>query len=276
MDIASLRPKTKPNVMELAKEAGLVVSDWGNFKGGPSKAASNPKYCYEWAFSDPGRLVIANIWYTALQQKDGDIFYHLDLSGTAPNASINPTTVARRRRMAFALEHAKSINLPIRVIICDGKRRSDDPLGKKASSVSGRLLDSEPWMVVESKDGKFILQRGLNASFSDQFDTADVGDNDPKKREITTQQFERDKSVRERVLKRSAGMCEYCRAPGFPTAAGSIYLETHHIIPLSEGGPDTDTNVIALCPNDHRKAHHGQDRDNMRKILTEKISSIHL
>ncbi|WP_407646473.1 HNH endonuclease [Henriciella aquimarina] len=41
--------------------------------------------------------------------------------------------------------------------------------------------------------------------------------------------------------------------------SGALYLETHHIQPLAEGGADTLTNVIALCPNDHRKAHYGLD-----------------
>jgi 5-methylcytosine-specific restriction protein A len=31
------------------------------------------------------------------------------------------------------------------------------------------------------------------------------------------------------------------------------YLETHHVISLSEQGPGKVTNVIALCPNDHRR-----------------------
>ena len=41
-------------------------------------------------------------------------------------------------------------------------------------------------------------------------------------------------------------------------------METHHIVPLSEGGSDGDDNVAALCPNHHREAHYGVDRDQIQ------------
>jgi len=33
--------------------------------------------------------------------------------------------------------------------------------------------------------------------------------------------------------------------------------EVHHIVPRSEGGPNDPSNLIVLCPNDHRKADRG-------------------
>ncbi len=80
-------------------------------------------------------------------------------------------------------------------------------------------------------------------------------------REVTMMVRDRSAAVRERVLRRACGVCELCGEPGFVTAAGSIYLETHHVIPLSLEGPDHDSNVVALCPNDHRRAHFGIDRE---------------
>lgn len=44
------------------------------------------------------------------------------------------------------------------------------------------------------------------------------------------------------------GRCGYC-----DTIFG--YLDTHHIIPLSENGPDIPSNITYLCPNCHRLAH---------------------
>ena len=38
----------------------------------------------------------------------------------------------------------------------------------------------------------------------------------------------------------------------------SPYLEVHHIHLLAEGGDDSVDNARALCPNCHRKAHHGE------------------
>ena len=46
-----------------------------------------------------------------------------------------------------------------------------------------------------------------------------------------------------------------------------MFLETHHVIALSEGGPDVEWNVVAICPNDHRRAHYGEDRIALRKRL---------
>ena len=40
--------------MDLVKLAGVDVSDWANFKG--KHASTNPKYCYEWSFIEPGKL----------------------------------------------------------------------------------------------------------------------------------------------------------------------------------------------------------------------------
>jgi 5-methylcytosine-specific restriction endonuclease McrA len=77
--------------------------------------------------------------------------------------------------------------------------------------------------------------------------------------------YERLKWVRDIALKRAGGRCELssCQAYGFRKGDGSVYLETHHVIPLSAGGLDSPTNVIALCPNHHREAHYGELRDEM-------------
>lgn len=55
------------------------------------------------------------------------------------------------------------------------------------------------------------------------------------------------------------GICETCHtpAPFHRKKNGTPYLEVHHVIFLSDGGDDTVENTQALCPNCHRKAHHG-------------------
>ena len=57
----------------------------------------------------------------------------------------------------------------------------------------------------------------------------------------------------------------------FRSKAGSLYLESHHIIPLSEGGVDHPSNVIALCPNHHREAHYSESALDLRSVFLEKI-----
>ena len=84
---------------------------------------------------------------------------------------------------------------------------------------------------------------------------------DPRTRTITS--YPRDPRVREEVLKRAKGKCEFCGTLGFECEDGGRYLESHHIIRLADDGEDRRTNVIALCPNDHRKAHYGVNRDEL-------------
>ncbi|MCK8607261.1 HNH endonuclease [Apilactobacillus ozensis] len=52
------------------------------------------------------------------------------------------------------------------------------------------------------------------------------------------------------------GKCQLCNknAP-FCEKDGTPFLEVHHIQWLSKGGPDTIDNVIAICPNCHRRMH---------------------
>ncbi|MOA40243.1 HNH endonuclease [compost metagenome] len=54
---------------------------------------------------------------------------------------------------------------------------------------------------------------------------------------------------------------------------GGTYLETHHIIPLSEGGLDTVENVIALTADAHRQTHFGVGRDELRVRCLEIVAA---
>ncbi len=67
----------------------------------------------------------------------------------------------------------------------------------------------------------------------------------------------RNQTLREKVLRRARGVCEYCGKESFSRESGGKYLETHHVIHLKNQGPDSLTNLIALCANDHREVHFG-------------------
>lgn len=69
----------------------------------------------------------------------------------------------------------------------------------------------------------------------------------------------RDAKVAALALVRSKGICEECgsQAPFNRKSDSQPYLEIHHKIRLADHGPDTLENVLALCPNCHRKAHYG-------------------
>jgi hypothetical protein len=52
-NLHSLKRTQHRRVKDLVANAGLDISDSGNFDGGPEKAISNPKYCYQWSFVQP-------------------------------------------------------------------------------------------------------------------------------------------------------------------------------------------------------------------------------
>lgn len=81
----------------------------------------------------------------------------------------------------------------------------------------------------------------------------------PRKVVVTKTVFIRDPDVVAEALLRASGKCEECASPApfIRKADGHPYLEVHHKIPLAGGGRDTMDNVLALCPNCHRKAHYG-------------------
>ena len=87
--------------------------------------------------------------------------------------------------------------------------------------------------------------------------------------------YKRSKAVRDYVLARAEGLCEGCNLPApFMRSSGEPYLEPHHTLRISDGGPDIPTAVIALCPNCHRRVHNGGDGESYNQNLMKKLISI--
>ncbi len=275
MNLEFLKPKEKFRVMDLVKSAGIDVIDWANFKGGFDKAASNPKYCYEWSYEDRKKdLIILNLWYDGLMIEKNIIFQKLNLRETAENV-VNGTQKRRAIKMDFSLQHAARLALDVRVIICAGRRRKDSNTSSKAEK---RFLDTETWYIdsYDSDSGECKLNRGVRSiAYIDQFSIVDTSEGVAKKKESKISAYERSPKVRSGALSRASGKCEWCGEAGFKTKSGSIYLETHHIQPLSEGGEDNEQNVIALCPNHHREAHFSEDHLELKKQLVKLRSTAH-
>ena len=97
----------------------------------------------------------------------------------------------------------------------------------------------------------------------------DLGTDTPDRAKTLVWTYSRDPKVRAEVLRLADGKCEYCGALGFFKSNGTRYLECHHIIALANDGEDPLTNVIALCPNDHRAAHFGQNAAELEVRMIE-------
>lgn len=173
-----------------------------------------------------------------------------------------------------AIQEADRNGLPIRVIVNDGKMREADDPKAKASTVQRRLLDPLPWAVTsyDRKTGQCTLTRGAIAKGSaDQFDVPRDEDEPVARIEVSSSVFVRDPVLRAAALRRANGRCEFCLSPGFAMSDGRVFLETHHVIPLSEGGRDSADNVAAVCPNHHREAHHGSRAAAIRGTLLSRL-----
>ena len=74
------------------------------------------------------------------------------------------------------------------------------------------------------------------------------------------------------AIQRSKGICESCEtAAPFTTRNGTPYLEVHHLIPISQGGPDHPENVAAVCPNCHRRTEKSKDSYEFNSAIVKKI-----
>jgi hypothetical protein len=231
------------------------VSDWANFEGGKARAAANPRYCFEWSFVEPKKVAVVNLWFEQMKPRGQDIVFDLN---------FHVGSDARGKRNQARVKQAINEKLPFRIIVLDGDM--DECI------VSKRQLDPAIWRVtkLDQNTGDYTLTRDAH-HFIDQFSIQETPDRKPERREVSGHAFVRSSAVRDNVLLRADGKCEWCGQLGFQTADDRIYLETHHVVPLSENGSDTERNVAALCPNHHREAHHGEKRNEMRKKLLERL-----
>ena len=299
--LASLRPTQRSFVMDLVKEAGIDVTCWSITAKGKSvkKPRANPAYCFNWSFGSEHEGFLVCIWHGSMKLMGSssglEIVYSDNLKKLASELEridkdpMQPPLDRNRARMkahrARALDRALQLSfrdkLAVRVMVLDGNKKHLGVVGKESAIVTKRNLDPQSWFVhsYDDETGSAVLVRGVIPSvgplteskkptYVDQFS----GPPEVLTRDITVIVRARSAAVRQAVLNRAAGECELCHEAGFVTTAGSIYLETHHVVPLAESGSDHPSNVVAICPKDHRRAHYAEDRDEIANKLTEYLN----
>ncbi|QSI78778.1 HNH endonuclease [Niveibacterium microcysteis] len=297
--LTTLQPRQAAAVMDLLDQAGIDTTPWHTKADGSpvARPRANPSFCYEWTFGGEDEPVALCIWHEHLTIVDEQIVFDGNLRALALTLDPiaidrrNPTDVRNRarnqakraREFDSQVRKAYQGSKVIRAILLAGETRDDKAPGTDASEVDFRLLDPEAWYAhsYEMNTGSFRLIRGRQTlaqesavtsiasepEFVDQFDIPEPAE----KTSTSGTTYPRSSEVRKAVLNRAKGKCECCGSMGFKMKDGSIFLETHHVIPLSEKGPDAEWNVAAICANDHREAHFGSDRKAIQAFLVEKL-----
>jgi len=100
-----------------------------------------------------------------------------------------------------------------------------------------------------------------------------TGESAPTPQSSTRTTYSRSEVVKEYALRVADGVCQGCGqdAP-FEGTDGEPFLEVHHLQRRSDGGADHPDNVIALCPNCHRRVHYGQDGEEFNQQLIERTA----
>ena len=125
---------------------------------------------------------------------------------------------------------------------------------------------SVPQIEFEEQVSRFRREKDLQAP---------QGNATPNRQVKESTSFNRDPKVVAWVLKNSDGICESCNEPApFSKPDGDFYLEVHHLRRLADGGSDTITNAVAVCPNCHRRLHYANDRDEVLLTLYRGVSRL--
>lgn len=157
-----IRPKRKDRVYDSVEAAGVDVTDWEQSSADPRRKRMNPKYCYNWSFVQPGKVVVASLWHAEMQPRGATVIHAKNFR---EDARLNAPKQAWRKRatdLDEALHLAHSHGIPVRVIILDGgrMRQSGNPRSQ-ASRPERRQLDNREWRVehYDEKTGDHILIR---------------------------------------------------------------------------------------------------------------------
>jgi 5-methylcytosine-specific restriction protein A len=231
---------------------------------------------YYWsAKSDNDKRVIVTIWDDEITEGKHLI---IPLAEPFPPWTKLPGFFEMKRH----IELAKQGNVELLGVLCHPKDPNAVPR-ERAYYDDSKLLTLD---IASEPDGVYVVVTGevsveaarqgpVNQKMTarplaleDLAEPPPEGIAQPERVQATSTVFYRNAMVRNYVLKRANGRCEYCEKQGFLMSNGDRYLETHHILALSEQGADSVSNVIGLCPDHHKQAHFGVDAHRLNDEMT--------
>ena len=271
--LEELKPTKKLLVMDLLDEAGIDVSDWKNYDG--DVPSSNPKYCYNWSFLKPGKFIVVCLWHVDIEAAEDTLIHNHNIRLRDGRKGGKGAANCKRRAQEFDenIQSAYRAGLPVRVIVCDGKRRDHLDLSPESSQVSGRMLDPVPWAIskYDFDTGDLMLVRGASPTEAVEQDAAEFVGFEGEKRRLYVLHRRREASVRKKKLQAAmfeGGGVLKCEVPrcGFDFKArygklGEGFAHVHHLKPLADA--PTDGRKVALkdlaivCANCHAMIHIG-------------------
>ncbi|CAM4144940.1 YDG/SRA domain-containing protein [Vibrio neonatus] len=152
----------------------------------------------------------------------------------------------------LSLAKSKTESLPVRVV--RGHNHKSEYSPKSGYQYSGLYLVEDYWKEV-GKAG-YIIWRYRLVSFDSSAPTTEVNEPpadyvDPKRKSSSSNKIVRDYQKALNVKNWHKYKCQVCGL-AIETSAG-LYAEAAHIKPLGEphNGPDSEHNILCLCPNHH-------------------------
>lgn len=270
--LEDIKPTQQQLVIDLLARTGADVSDWANYNG--KHPSTNPKYCYNWSFEQPGEFIVVCLWFNDLEEHEGSISYKLNGKSFISRKEAPGSPVWKRRSAQFYrnIEKAFREQLPIRAIILAGKQRKHDDEEPMASSVKARHLDSVHWAALDYDltTGEGTLVRGA-VPLSSATETADVELSyfEGRTRKAFVKHRQREARLRRDKIadfKKTNGGKLFCEVPncGFDYSKiygplGEDYAQVHHLMPLNQspdkGRPTKLSELAIVCASCHAMIH---------------------
>lgn len=206
--------------------------------------------------SDETKGLYQDIWkngilhYTGMG-KVGDQVLVGNQNGTLYNSNTNGVEVH-----LFEVEEKKQYTYRGVVVLADEPYQSQHPDvdGNMRSVWVFPLKTSDETLADFNREpSETLIQKFSDEELARRAAVKPVG---KKTRSVNETVYYRDPYLKEMVKRIAAGKCQLCgKAAPFIDKNNEPYLEEHHVIRLADGGQDTMENVVAICPNCHRKMH---------------------